>query len=348
MDAINECFNAKNSDANKIPAAFQPVHGNAEINFAFAHRSPAGKATSGVEIKVAPAGFTGFGVGDGSAKNTSSGGLDAWNNKRYLNIWVVQLTDPNVLGYGYSPNYATLLGVPYDAGVVITYGAFGKKKGVNDFYIQGAILGRTLVHELGHFFNLWHVWGNVAVGSGSCNKNDPDPLKYDDGVTDTPPQKDANMVCPGLTTVIPNCTNTAGGEMFMNFMDYPGDQCVLMFTKGQVARMRAQLAPGGPSADLPNGGDLLNYPTDVATLSFEKQMLVSPNPSNGNINISLGDNTGLQNISIINMLGQTIKNINTGLTEKSYNFDLSGMAKGVYTIQCHFTEGTVTEKIVLQ
>jgi hypothetical protein len=346
LGVLNECFNAKNADVSSVPSAFQSVLGNAELSFAFAHRKPDGKATPGLEIRIAPPSFAGFSVHDGAAKRTSDGGLDPWDNSQYLNIWVVLLTDPNILGYGYSQKYADLLSVPLESGVVITSGAFGKKKSVSDKgFIAGADRGRTLVHELGHFFNLWHVWGTVAVGSGSCTKSDP---KYDDGVTDTPPQKDANQICPGLTTVLPNCTSTPGGEMFMNYMDYPGDACIIMFTKGQVNRMRAELAPGGGSPNLGKNGNLLAWPTDVSNLEIEKPFFVAPNPSTGNFTISFDDVDGLQNINIINIMGQSVKNINTGLNNKTFNFDLSGMAKGIYTVQCRFEEGTIIRKIVLQ
>lgn len=349
MNVLNECFNASNSDTSKIPAAFKPLLGNAEIGFGPAHRTPAGKATPGIEIKVAPVGFPGFAVGDGSAKQTGSGGLDPWDNKKYLNVWVVKLSTTNVLGYGYSPSYAALLNKSDETGIVVTYEAWGRRKSALDgSYISGAHLGRTLVHEMGHFFNLWHIWGNVAVGSGSCNKNDPDPLKYDDGVTDTPPQKDANQTCPGLTTVIQNCTNTPGGEMFMNFMDYPGDECVLLFSKGQVNRMKAEITGSGPSVGLTQHPELLSWPTDVSSVEKDDQLLISPNPSTGIFNVSFNSTQKLKNITVINMMGQAIKNINTASNINSYNFDLSGMAKGIYTVQCNFEEGTVIRKIILQ
>jgi len=349
LEVMNECFNASNADTNKVPTVFKPLLGNAEIHFGPAHRTPAGKSTSGIEIKVAPAGFPGFAVGDGNAKKTSAGGLDPWDNKKYLNIWVVTLSTSNVLGYGYSPTYADLLNRPNETGIVVTYKAWGKRKMLQDgSYINGAHLGRTLVHELGHFFNLWHIWGNVPVGSGSCNKNDPDPLKYDDGVTDTPPQKDANQTCPGLSTVVPNCTNSPGGEMFMNFMDYPGDACILLFTKGQVNRMKAEVVPGGPSYELTTHPELLQWPAGIADVEKNNTFHISPNPSTGVFSVNFDNAESLKGITIINMMGQAIKNINTTASLNSYNFDLSAMPKGMYTIQCIFEEGTVARKIIVQ
>ncbi len=348
LEVLNECYNASNSDTSKIPQVFKPLLGNARISFGPAHRTPAGKSTSGVEIRVAPTGFQGFAVPDGNAKKTAAGGLDPWDNKKYFNVWVVNLTTSNVLGYGYSPSYASLLSKPEETGIVVTYGAWGRRTSPLDkSFINGAHLGRTLVHETGHFFNLWHIWGNVPVGSGSCIKNDPDPLKYDDGVTDTPPQKDANQVCPGLSTVIKNCTNTPGGEMFMNYMDYPGDACVILFTKGQVDRMRAEVEPGGPSYELTQHPELLSWPTGVADIEQGHNLSIYPNPSTGNFSIHFDDANGLRSIQVINIMGQVIKNINTPTPANSYTFDLSGMAKGIYTVQCRFDEGTVVRKITL-
>lgn len=338
---LNRDYNAQNSDSTKIPAAFKPLFGNAQITFAIAHRKPDGKGTSGVEIKIAPVGFKGFQPQSGDMKNNSLGGLDPWDNKKYINVWIVNLVDgggsqSNVLGFGYSPNYAAALWVPEQTGVVISYGAFGNRTSPNQYFIGGATGGRTLVHEMGHFFNLWHIWGNTQVGSGICGD--------DDDIADTPPQKDANQSCP--SGAITNCTNSNGGEMYMNYMDYPGDDCVHMFTKGQVARMQAQFMNDSISHELTTHPDLTWWPTDIA--ETDKQVTdIYPNPSTGNFNISFTNAAGLQGIAITNMMGQQVKQVAVN-NSNSYNFDLSGMPKGIYLVNCLFEEGTVTRKIVLQ
>jgi hypothetical protein len=106
-------------------------------------------------------------------------------------------------------------------GVVLDYLAFGKKTSVTQYFQSGSERGRTMVHELGHYFTLKHIWGDTPVGSGTCSD--------DDGVGDTPQQKDANQsVCPTFPKA--NCANSTGGEMFMDFMDYVPDICMRMFS----------------------------------------------------------------------------------------------------------------------
>lgn len=341
LGVLNTDFNARNSDSAGIPAVFKPLFGNANISFAVAHRKPDGTGTTGLDIRVAPVGFGGFAPLDGASKHYSTGGLDSWDNSRYLNIWVVNLTGGTVLGFGYSPDYAANLGVPQETGVVITYGTFGKKTGsAPEYYISGADKGRTLVHELGHFFNLWHVWGNTQVGSGNCTD--------DDGVGDTPQQKDANQSCPSFPKT--NCANTNGGEMFMNYMDYPGDACVRMFSKAQVTRMQADIAPTGPSYQLTTHPELLQWPTGISGVEQMNAFEVYPNPTTGSFNISIGQSASeLRSINVTNYLGQTVKIVDAdNSNNKTYSVDITNMPKGVYTVQCRFDEGVVTRKVVLQ
>lgn len=343
ITVLNTDYNAQNSDSTAIPAVFKPLFGNVGISFGLAHtNSKDGSGTFGVEFKVAPAGFGGFPGHDGSTKNTLAGGLDPWDNTKYINIWVVDLSDPSLLGYGYSPSFAANMGVSNEAGVVIDYTALGKKNLSNQGqpWASSSDKGRTLVHELGHFFNLWHIWGNTQVGAGVCND--------DDGVNDTPIQKDANQSCPA-NPPLANCTNTAGGEMFMNYMDYPGDDCVHMFSKGQVTRMQADFAvPTGPSYSLTQNAGLRGWPTGVSAIDMLNDISISPNPTKGNFNIVFtGTPSTLKSINVINMMGQVVKQLNaTGNT--IYNVELTGMSKGIYTVQCLFEEGTMTRKIVVE
>ncbi|MCD6063052.1 MAG: Peptidase pregnancy-associated plasma-A [Flavipsychrobacter sp.] len=340
LDALTRDFNGLNADSTKMHAAFKSKFGKANMYFTLPHRKPDGTGTLGVEIKVAPAGFAGYGKQTDSMKESVIGGLDPWDPEKYLNVWVVNVNYPGLMGWGYSPDYASLLGIPQFQGIVIDYQVFGQKKAPSvGGYIPGADSGRTLVHEMGHFFNLWHIWGNTEVGSGVCTD--------DDGVSDTPQQEDGNYQCvfPNVRT---NCHSQSGGEMYMNYMDYTGDHCTVMFTKGQVTRMLAQITPGGPSDGLTKYPEVLQWPTAVADIERTTAVDVFPNPTNGMINVSFSNANGLQAITIINIMGQSIKQINASGNQSDYNFDLSDLAKGVYTLHCRFEEGTVTRKIVLQ
>lgn len=341
LDALNRDFNGRNGDSTRIPSAFKSRYGKANLYFSLVHRKPDGKSTVGVEIRVADAGFSGFGKQTDSMKQTQLGGLDPWDNTKYLNIWVVRIATQGLLGWGYSPTYAGLLGIPEQTGIVIDNYVFGQKKSPSiGTYSSGNDSGRTLVHEMGHFFNLWHIWGNTEVGNGNCTD--------DDDVSDTPKQEDGNYQCKHPNSVA-NCNNSdPGGEMYMNFMDYTGDLCQVMFTKGQVTRMLAQLAPSGDSYELTQHPEVFAWPTDVADVEKTSGISIFPNPTKGNINIAFTNANTLKGITVINIVGQAIKQIDSEIDKSIYNFDLSNLPKGVYSVQCRFEEGTVTRKIVLQ
>ena len=94
-------------------------------------------------------------------------------------------------------------------------------------------LGRTGTHEVGHWLNLRHIWGDGPCGS-------------DDFVADTPESDGANYGC-ALGHV--SCSTT---DMVQNYMDYSDDGCMNLFTAGQATRMQALFSPGGARASLLN------------------------------------------------------------------------------------------------
>jgi hypothetical protein len=88
-------------------------------------------------------------------------------------------------------------------------------------------LGRSATHEIGHFLNLRHIWGDTPDCSGS------------DFVVDTPNAESSNFGKPKFPHV--TCNNGPNGDMFMNYMDYTDDDSMFMFTPGQVSRMHTTL-----------------------------------------------------------------------------------------------------------
>lgn len=224
IEVLNEDFRRLNVDAGNTPADFLPVAVDAGIEFYLACIDPNGNPTDGVvridglnEYTVVRSGtqvnetVTGIKLGvDGSP---------AWPTDRYLNIWVANLTDP-VLGYAQFPSqYASR---PNTDGVVINTSSFGTIGFVQAPFDQG----RTATHEIGHWLNLQHIWGDAVCGN--------------DFVDDTPIQEQFIQGCPNHP--IASCNSD---DMFMNYMDYTDDACMNMFTQGQRNRMRAVLSPGG-------------------------------------------------------------------------------------------------------
>lgn len=224
MDVLNADYSAANTDLPEVPAPWKSLVGNARIRFKLAKVDPGGNQTSGIVRRKTT--VSGFGQDD-SVKSKSKGGSNAWDTKKYLNIWVCELAG-GLLGYAQFPG-----GPAATDGVVIRNTAFGTVGIAKAPFNRG----RTATHEVGHYLNLRHIWGDTEDCSGS------------DLVSDTPRQQLPNYGEPNFPHV--SCNNGPNGDMFVNYMDYVDDKAMFMFSSGQVARMRATLA--GPRKGLTSG-----------------------------------------------------------------------------------------------
>ena len=224
IERLNLDFRKQNPDVAKLPAAFRALAADAKIEFELARKTPTGRATKGIRRKKTTK--ASFSPARDDVKDPKTGGLAAWDPERHLNLWVCVL-EGGTLGYGQFPG-----GPPETDGVVILYSAFGTGGSAEAPFD----LGRTATHEVGHYLNLSHIWGESRIPS----------CQDDDFVADTPPQFDKNFGTPSYPHV--SCHNGPHGDLFMNYMDYVDDEAMFMFTKGQVARMRATLS--GPRRGL--------------------------------------------------------------------------------------------------
>lgn len=218
IDVLNADFRRTNGDAGDTPAAFEAEAADCEINFCMATQDPNGNATNGIERRNTT--LASFSSND-NVKFFSSGGLDVWDRDKYLNIWVCNLSG-GLLGYAQFPG-----GAAATDGVVCDYAYFGTIGATPPFD-----KGRTATHEVGHWLNCYHIWGDDGT---SCNGSD--------SVSDTPNQADENYGCPTFPTI--SCSNGPDGDMFMNYMDYTDDACMNLFTSGQKTRMQALFSAGG-------------------------------------------------------------------------------------------------------
>ena len=212
---LNRDFRATNRDKNKTPAVFRGLVANPMIQFALATKDPAGRTTTGITYTETRQ--TAFSDRGNPVKFKATGGAAAWNTKKYLNIWVCTLSN-SLLGYAQFPG-----GPASSDGVVILNTAFGTKGSAAAPFN----LGRSATHEIGHFLNLRHIWGDTPDCSGG------------DLVDDTPNAETPNFGKPKFPHV--TCSNGPNGEMFMNYMDYSDDDSMFMFSPGQVSRMHATL-----------------------------------------------------------------------------------------------------------
>ena len=216
INILNADFARLNSDAGRVPSLFAGVAAGSGIQFCLARTDANGNPTTGI-LRV-PTTRTSFGTTGDPIKFASSGGSNAWDTQRYLNIWVGTLSN-SLLGYAQFPNS----GSASTDGVVVLNTAFGN----TGTAAAPFNLGRTATHEVGHWLNLRHIWGDANCGN--------------DFVTDTPTQQTSNVGCPAFPK--PTCGNTS--DQWMNYMDYTDDRCMYMFSAGQVARMEATFATGG-------------------------------------------------------------------------------------------------------
>ena len=211
IDILNGDFTATNPDANLWTAAsvFYPdvVHGVANIKFCIATSNHPANTDNDL-VEGGPAVSIGYDFGGGSSADPLWGG--------YLNFLVKTLSGGTL---GFSPKPGNIA-----AGQAVTMNTFAFGSGAGcpgSNVVPGAPynLGRTVTHELGHFFDLSHVWGD-----GPCG--------MDDGIADTPEADGANAGCPNPGD-FPGCV--AGEfELSMNYMDYTDDACMYMFSQGQI------------------------------------------------------------------------------------------------------------------
>ncbi|MFV5689621.1 zinc metalloprotease [Flavobacterium sp. ZT3R25] len=209
IDVLNKDFTATNPDFSSTPAEFAGVAANVGITFEL------------VKINRKSTTKTSWGTRD-AMKKTKQGGLDPTSPTTTLNLWACTIGG-GILGYAQFPG-----GSLATDGVVIDSNYFGLSSAASYPYN----LGRTGSHEVGHWMNLRHIWGDASCG--------------DDLVSDTPVHKTSNFgvpTYPYVSTCLPD-----HNEMTMNYMDYTDDRGMFMFTNGQKARMTALFVSGGARA----------------------------------------------------------------------------------------------------
>ncbi len=312
ITALNKYFRRKNNDTANAPAYFRQFAADCEIEFQLAISDPGKRSTSGIIRKYTP--ITKW-KADDKMKFSANMGDDGWDPKSYLNIWVCNLD--KFAGYATLPG-----GDEKKDGVVISYAAFGTGSGT-----LGYDLGKTAVHEIGHWLHLKHLWGDEYCG--------------DDGVSDTPKQASYTVGCPSAIRI--TCGNSPYGDMYMNYMDFTNDNCTNMFTQGQKARMRAQFANGGVRNSLLlskglNTPLIFNSPLPEQDPQWLHPKLY-PNPTVNQLNLDLNyDPRWIGKIIFVtNMQGQNVMNVM--ITSKNMQIDIRYLQSGVYFIAAKKDDG---------
>jgi len=206
INVLNDDFRRTNSDANQTPSEFTGVAADTEIEFTLAGTYRYSNSTSS------------WGTND-----AMKSAYPPITPETHLNIWVCNIGG-GILGYAQFPG-----GNASTDGIVVSPQYFGTTGYVSAPFDEG----RTTTHEVGHYLNLRHIWGD-----GRCNR--------DDFVSDTPKSDAPNYGCP---TSAYNCRSN---DQFMNYMDYTDDACMNMFSEGQKTRMRSIFQAGGARESMVN------------------------------------------------------------------------------------------------
>ena len=219
IDILNDDFRKLNALAGTGPYGSRAA--DSYIQFELATTDPNGNPSSGItRTSTTRSSFS----TNNTVKFNSQGGKNAWPSDEYLNMWVCDISG-GILGYAQFPG-----GPANTDGVVMDYQYFGDEGTATAPFN----LGRTATHEVGHWLNLRHIWGD-----GGCG--------VDDFVSDTPVSSAPNYGCPGTVT------RCGSQDMTMNYMDYVNDACMYMFSQGQVNRMRATFENGGGRSSFASG-----------------------------------------------------------------------------------------------
>jgi Pregnancy-associated plasma protein-A/Secretion system C-terminal sorting domain len=233
VDEMNRFYDLR-YNYSAVIAPFQKYIGKAKIRFHLATIDPNGNPTNGITRHLS---YLTYGYDD-NAK------LDQWSPTSYVNIWfenVIGATTTGGIIVAYATPPSSAASYPPSDGIICNYSF------IND--TNGGHAGGSIDHEMGHVFNLKHTFGST----NNPHTNKTGDCGDDDGVDDTPPTEGNlggcslyDSVC--ATNYFKVYTDIHGNDSLVNYPDTSNEQnimnyadCKVMFTKGQVQRMRAAL-----------------------------------------------------------------------------------------------------------
>lgn len=343
---LNADFQRNNADTVNLRAMFDPIVGRPNIRFNLVHIE---RVSTSSTFSV---GFAGL---PDNVKQTSNGGSDAWDTEHFVNIWVCNLESVfgALFGYAYPPaglpNWPAGQEAPSPEldGIVLDYRTIGTNNPNVYPDPQGGggniiFTGRTATHEVGHYFGMRHIWGDGGgfFGGDSCGE--------DDGINDTPNQgMQSNFDC---SMVQNSCIDSIAGQpdpndmpdLVENYMDYSDELCSNMWTAEQASFMRSVVENERVG--------LLTQWSGIEENIFYKNVTVSPNPTNGLINLSLQNSLKNETlVQVTNVLGNKIESFVLNKHFKGeYPIDLSKNGSGIYFIQLENGSDKKTFKIIVQ
>ena len=362
LNILNKTFRRQNADTVNLRSEFSEIVGDAKIEFELASFDPYGVPSTGITRTYTDIEYFGGVLPYNSSQstaitnwvndslfynlfrlsNSNLGGINPWNNKKYLNIWIgdLRIFEPNFENFEELVYFAlatppldqenwpqeTINALsPFSQGVLIHYVNVGSNNSnllppPYSSYNNKTKSGKVLVHEVGHYFGLRHIWGD-----GNCN--------MDDYIDDTPNSNNASSFDCNLTknTCIDDINGVDLPDMIENYMDYSDGDCQNSFTKKQIDLMRNVINTFRPELIIQNSEPGLNT-TDVY-----------PNPFSSEINMLFAINEEEIDIQIIDMNGKLVyHNFYSGESQVMINPVLK---KGIYFLSIN--KGTEKEVIKL-
>ena len=327
IDALNRDFRKRNENQDLIPLQYRNRAADMEIEFCLASVDPSRNSTNGITYTQTDIDLI------GTTKNiyySDRGGKSAWNTKEYLNIWIGDFE--GLAGKASFPNE----GPAEEDGVVIDPKRFGTIGTVEAPYN----LGRTATHEIGHYFNLLHLWGGEACDNdklGCCVGFDQD-CPCDDGISDTPPT---------IQTYLNSCPTQSdrpcGAEgMPMNYMTFANDACMALFTEGQKERVWATL--NGPRVGLLNGDGCNKDIVAITQLNSKNDIRFFPNPASSYLTIIQDKSTFIYG-HLYAANGTLINNFKLNHASK---INLSNYPPGIYLLKFQSEHTIFIKKLIIE
>ena len=325
---LNKDYSKKNADTLQKDHPFYSLIGNVGIHFFLATKDPNGNITQGItRTKTQNVAWNDNDIEADKMKFSNSGGINNWNPSKYLNIYVVRFSEEaKLLGYAWPPQ--DLKNFPETDGVVIDFRAFGTVGAAGSNGFSPYMLGRTATHEVGHWLNLDHIWGDKVF--------ETDKVCGDDKVADTPPAESDNAGVPVFPYRANNkCGSNSNGEMYMNYMDYVHDEAMNMFTKGQASRIVAAIQLYRTA--------LLSSTLGIENAASAVEFSVSPNPSNGMVKIDFNSSDNYL-VEVKDVTGKII--FSEHAAQNPFLLNLTDFISGCYYISIRSSFSQKTVKII--
>ena len=324
IEALNEDFRAMNENLGIVPEEFQPLIADVEIEFCLAETDPQGNASSGITRTHTSQNFVGTAIANGARTIffSDNGGKDAWPTDRYINIWVGRREF--ALGAATFPGQASA----ETDGIVIDPYYFGRTGLATESFPFH--LGKTLSHEMGHYFGLSHLNGPGA--NSDCTE--------DDGIEDTPLQSGTYIgECP-----IHPMESCGSNDMFMNIMSLTNDECLAMFTPGQKMFVMATLNTA--RSGLLN--DISCIPTSSGEIDTQKIVFeIMPNPAGDYLSILPNPDYSADGmLFLFNSAGSLLLKKQVS-SQTGVNIDIHSVDPGLYFVSLFINNKKLTKKLII-